>query len=99
MAAPDPEARAHALVDRIAAILNEAHELGCRHQVPSQPKESAGAETHRVLYFALARAIEAGFVRTMEDVLSVLRQASQPLGPMGAEWLERQEQVLKREDP
>jgi hypothetical protein len=35
----------------------------------------------------------------MDDVPSVLRQASQPLGPMGAEWLERQEQVLKREDP
>jgi hypothetical protein len=34
----------------------------------------------------------------MEDVLTVLRQASQPLGPMGAEWLTRQEQALKRDD-
>jgi hypothetical protein len=99
MAHQDPEALAHALIDHIAAILNEAHELGCRLQVPSQPKESSSAEAHRGLYFALASAIEAGLVRTMEDVLSVLRQASQPLGPMGAEWLERQERVLKREDP
>src|SRR5262245_14036108 len=34
-------------------------------------------------------AIDAGLIRTMEDALSVLRDAGQPLGPMGAEWLER----------
>jgi hypothetical protein len=33
----------------------------------------------------------------MADMLSVLRQASQPLGPIGAEWLARQELALKRE--
>ena len=33
-------------------------------------------------------------MRTAEDVLTVLRQASQPLGPMGAEWLKRQEREL-----
>jgi hypothetical protein len=38
--------------------------------------------------------IEAGLVRTAEDALTVLRQASQPLGPMGAEWLKRQERDL-----
>ena len=37
---------------------------------------------------------EAGLVRTAEDALTVLRQASQPLGPMGAEWLQRQERNL-----
>ena len=52
-----------------------------------------------MLYFALASAVKAGLVRTMEDVLSVLRQASQPLGPMGAEWLARQERALKRDAP
>jgi hypothetical protein len=39
-------------------------------------------------------AIEAGLVRTAEDALIVLRQASQPLGPMGAEWLNSQERNL-----
>jgi hypothetical protein len=34
----------------------------------------------------------------MEDALEVLRHASQPLGPMGAEWLARQERALKRDD-
>jgi hypothetical protein len=34
----------------------------------------------------------------MEDALKALRHASQPLGPMGAEWLERQEQNLKGEE-
>jgi hypothetical protein len=39
-------------------------------------------------------ALEAGLVRTAEDAFTVLRQASQPLGPMGEEWLKRQEREL-----
>jgi len=35
-------------------------------------------------------AIEEGFVRTAEDALKVLRQASQPPGRMGGEWLAQQ---------
>ena len=31
----------------------------------------------------------------MEDAVNVLWHASQPLGSMGAEWLERQAQALK----
>ena len=42
----------------------------------------------------LVGAIEAGLVRTAEDSLTVLRQASAPLGPMGAKWLTRQEREL-----
>jgi hypothetical protein len=34
---------------------------------PRDSNESPSAEAHRVLYFALATAIEAGLVRTMED--------------------------------
>ena len=59
-------------------------------------RERAGL-AHPLL--ALTSALAAGLIRTMEDVLTVLRQGSQPLGPMGAEWLERQGQVLKRDDP
>jgi hypothetical protein len=33
--------------------------------------------------------------KTMEDAVKVLRQASQPLGPMGAEWLERQARTME----
>jgi hypothetical protein len=43
-------------------------------------------------------AIDAGLIRTMENAVKVLRHASQPLGPMGSEWLARQEQKLKSED-
>jgi hypothetical protein len=49
----------------------------------------ASAEVVRVLYFALTSALEAALTRALEDVLTILRHASQPLGPMGAEWLER----------
>ena len=45
----------------------------------------------------LVSAIETGLIRTIEEVLVVLRHASQPLGPMGSEWLERQEQKPKSE--
>jgi hypothetical protein len=59
------------------------------------PRSSAEAE--RILYVTLMSAIDAGLIRTMEDALKVLRHASQPLGPMGAEWLERQARALNRE--
>ena len=95
----DPEAQAHALIDRIAAMLHEAHELSGLLEKPRQRNESDSAEAHRVLYFALTSALEAGLVRTMEDVLGVLRQASRPLGPMGTEWLARQERALKLRRP
>jgi hypothetical protein len=60
---------------------------------PTDP-EPVSAQAERLLYFALVGALEAGLVRTAEDALTVLRQASQPLGPMGAEWLQRQERDL-----
>ena len=60
-------------------------------------QESASAQAERLLYYALVDALEAGLVRAAEDALTVLRQASQPLGPMGAEWLKRQEHGLEGE--
>ena len=54
----------------------------------------SGSEAERLLYFGLVGAIEAGLVRTAEDVLTVLRQASQPFGTIGEEWLTRQEREL-----
>ena len=56
--------------------------------------EPVSAQAERLLYYALVGALEAGLVRTAEDALTVLRQATQPLGPMGAEWLKRQERGL-----
>jgi hypothetical protein len=58
--------------------------------VPGGAANSPGPEG----YATLLSAIEVGLVRTMEDVLTVLRQASQPLGPMGNEWLDRQRRAL-----
>jgi hypothetical protein len=65
---------------------------------PGEFGESSGDEAERILYFTRMSAIDAGLIRTMEDALRVLRQASQPLRPMGREWLERQARALKRED-
>jgi hypothetical protein len=61
---------------------------------PNQP-ETPSAQAERHLYLALLGALEVGLVRTVEDSLAVLHHASQPLGPMGAEWLEAQKRELK----
>ena len=58
------------------------------------PSESMSTQAKRPLYYALIGTLEEGLVRTAEDTLSVLRHASAPLGPMGAEWLKRQERNL-----
>jgi hypothetical protein len=86
----EPAAQAHALLERLFALLRD-----CRAVVPQLEaggvSESMSAQAERLLYYALVGALEAGLVRTAEDALTVLRQASQPLGPMGAEWLKRPE--------
>ena len=70
--------------------------VGADADDPRGPPESgalAGRPWIRTVYFALVGALEAGLVRTAEDP-DRAAQASQPLGPMGAEWLKRQERDL-----
>ena len=98
-ASDEPEAQANDLVERVAALLDECYALRQQLEVPREPAETASAEVLRLLYWSLTGALEANLVRAMKDVLTVLRQASQPLGPMGTEWLARQERALKREAP
>jgi hypothetical protein len=68
-------------------------------EVPRARHESASAQAERHLYLALLGALEAGLVRTMEDTVTVLRQASAPLGPVGDEWLRIQERLLGGNEP
>jgi len=58
-----PGAQAHVLVERIAALLDESRALRLQLESAPQPNESASAEAERLLYFALASAIEAGLIR------------------------------------
>jgi hypothetical protein len=97
MAEPDesPEAAAHALVQRIFELLHECRATLPKLEGPGARPESASAQAERLLYLALLGALEAGLVRTMEDTVTVLRHASQPLGPMGDEWLKLQERLLR----
>jgi hypothetical protein len=92
----DRAAHAHALIDRVAALLEESNALRRALERP-QHMESASTESERLLYFALTGAIEAGLIRTVEELLNVLRLAGEPVDPMGAEWLARQERALTRE--
>jgi hypothetical protein len=90
----EPAARAVARVERLFALLHDCRILVPQLEAVGPEPESVSAQAERLLYFALAGALEAGLVRTAEDALTVLRQASQPLGPMGAEWLAQQERRL-----
>jgi hypothetical protein len=92
----DRAARAHALIERVAALLEESNALRRALERPRRT-ESASVESERLLYLALTCAIEAGLIRTVEELLNVLRLAGEPVGPMGAEWLARQERALTRE--
>ena len=83
-----------ALVERLFALLHECRALVPQLEGAGRDPERVSAQAERLLYYALVGAIEAGLVRTAEDALTVLRQASAPRGPMGAEWLAQQERRL-----
>jgi hypothetical protein len=85
-------------MERVLGLVRECRLILRALERPGEPSESRSAEAERILYFTLMSAIDAGLIKTMEDALLVLGHASQPLGPMGAEWLERQEQKLRDED-
>ena len=91
----DPEAATKALLDRLAAILNEAHELVRQLDLPRQPNPSPRVEAERVLYFTLISARVAGLIQTMEGVVKVLRRARRPVGLTGEEWLAQQERAFR----
>ena len=90
----EPAAQAHALLERLFALLHDCRAVVPQLEAAGPEPESVSGQAERLLYYALVGALEAGLVRTAEDALTVLRQASQPLGPMGAEWLARQERNL-----
>jgi len=86
--------KAQAIMERVLKLVTECRAVLRSLEHPPKPGESSSTEAERLLYFTLMSAIDAGLIRAMEDALKVL-QASQPLGPMGAEWLERQARALE----
>jgi hypothetical protein len=71
------------MVERLFALLQDCRAIVPELEPGSACGESESAAAERLLYFGLASAIEAGLVRTAEDMLTVLRQTDRPLGPMG----------------
>jgi hypothetical protein len=91
----EPTAQAQAIMERLLALVKNCRVALPALERPGESNESSSAEAERILYFTLISAIDAGLIRTMEDALKMLRHASRPLGPMGAEWLERQARLLE----
>ena len=94
----EPTAEAQAVMEQVLALVRKCRLVLGSLEHALKSAESSSAEAERIVYFTLMSAIDAGLIKTMEDALQVLRHASQPLGPMGAEWLERQARTLKRDD-
>jgi hypothetical protein len=91
----EPTAQAQAIIDQMPRLVTKCRVV-LRSLERPQPDESSSAEAERILYFTLMSTIDAGLIKTLEDALRILRHASQPLGPMGAEWLERQVRALEK---
>src|SRR5688572_28137123 len=72
--------RAVALLERLFVLLHDCRTLVPQLEAAGSEPQSVTAQAERLLYYALVRALEASLVRTAEDALTVLRQASQPLG-------------------
>jgi len=91
----EPSAQAQAIMERVLRLVTECRSVLRALERPVPIERVIEREAERILYFTLMSTIDAGLIRTMEDAVKVLRHASQPLGPMGAEWFERQEQTLR----
>ena len=87
-------ARAVALVEQLFALLHDGRALVPQLEATRTDPEPVSAQAERLLYYALVGALEAGLVRTAEDALTVLRQASQPLAPVLALLLATRGQVM-----
>ena len=85
-----PTAQAHAIMERVLGPVRECRLVLGKLEHPPNSGESSSAEAERILYYTLMSALDVGLIKALEDALTVLRHASQPLGPMGNEWLERQ---------
>ena len=94
----EPTAQAHTIMERVFALVRECRLVLRPLEHALKLGKSSSAEAERILYFTLMSAIDDGLIRTMEDAVKGLRHGSQPLGSMGAEWLERQARALKRDD-
>lgn len=91
----EPAAQAHALLERVFALLHDCHAMVLQLDAARTDLElPISALAERLPYYDLVIAIEAGLGRMAQDALTALREASQPLGPMGEEWLRRQERDL-----
>jgi hypothetical protein len=82
-------------MERVLKLVTECRSVLRALEHSPKPGESSSAEAEQILYFTLKSAIDEGLIRAMEDAVKVLRNASKPLGPTGAEWLEGQARALK----
>ena len=91
----EPTAQSLAIIDQVLALVRECRLVLRALEQPAKRGESQSGKTERIVYVRLLTAIDDGLIRTMEDALRVLRHASQPVGPIGEEWSERQARLLK----
>jgi len=94
-ASDEPPAQVQAIMERMLGLVRE-----CRLVLRAleRPANRASRRAPKPSGFSTTRWWVRSRPGWSGRWLRVLRHAGQPLGPMGTEWLERQEQKLKDED-
>ena len=78
----EPTAQAHAIMERLLALVRDCRLVLPGLERPSEPGESSSAEAERILYFTLMSAIEAGLIRTVANARQAMKQAKPCQSPL-----------------
>src|SRR5262249_35815209 len=65
----EPTAQAHAVMERVLALVRECRLVLRKLEHPATLGESPSAEAERIFYHTLISAIDTGLIKTMEDAL------------------------------
>ena len=91
----DPTDRAVLLLQRTRELLLDcrsvAEQLGAS---PAGQEPSGAAAAERIAYGVLVTALEEGLDATLQHAMDVLKRFSAPAGPLGEQWLSKQEKKL-----
>ena len=72
----EPITKAHAIMERVLALVRECRMVLRAREHPPEPGESSAAEAEQILYFTLMSTLDAGLIKATEDAVKVLRHAS-----------------------
>ncbi len=95
----EPADRAVLLLQRVWEPLLKSRAVAQQLEAVPLGTEPPAEATERIAYGILVAALEEGLVTALQHAMDVLKRFSAPAGPLGDEWLRKQEGKLSREGP